>query len=105
MTTLVRAVDSKVPLDQVFFCGLVHRVLLAPLRSGQSLDPELAHDREDQLLVDDHLSFTYECRSDSQHPVGPTRSLVNVGDQIRQHQTTNLAVAGHRVLVLVEARS
>jgi hypothetical protein len=23
MTTLVRAVDSKVPLDQVFFCGLV----------------------------------------------------------------------------------
>ena len=63
-------VDGEISLDQVFFGGLVHQVLLAPLRARQALDPQLAHDREDQLLVDHHALLTPEGGSDPQHPIG-----------------------------------
>jgi len=101
----VRTVDGEVALDQVLFGSHVHEVLRAPFRTRQALDPELTHDGEDQLLVDDHVPLAHEGRSDPQHSVGAPGSRMDVGDQILQQQPADLALRGQAVLVLVEARS
>jgi hypothetical protein len=63
-------VHREVALDQVLFGGLVHQVLLVLLRARKSLDAQLAHDGQDQLLVDHHVLLTHEGGSDPQHAIG-----------------------------------
>jgi len=101
----VRAVDGEIALDQVLFGRLVDEVLLALLRARQSLDLQLAHDRQDQLLVDDHVLLALESGSDPQHPIGAPRSRMDVGHQAHQQESTDLTVGGHVELVLAKARS
>src|SRR5580700_2909535 len=101
----IGSIHGEVALDQVLFGRLVHQVLLVLLRAGKSLDPELAHDGKDQLLVDHHVLFAHESGSDAQHPVGAPRPLVDVGDEAAEEEPTDLAVARHVVLELVEARA
>src|ERR1700733_2272981 len=100
----VGAVDGEIALDQVLFSRLVDQVLLVFLRARKALDAQLTHDRENQLLVDDHVLLTLEGGSDPQHSIGATGSLVDVGDQAHQQESTDLAVRGHVELVLVKAR-
>ena len=77
----VGPVHGEVALDQVLFGGLVDQVLLAPLRARESLDAQLAHDGEDQLLVDHHVLLSHQGGSDAQHPIGAPGPLVDVGDE------------------------
>jgi len=72
---------------------------------GNPLDLQLAHDRQDQLLVDDHVLLALESGSDPQHPIGAPRSRMDVGHQAHQQESTDLTVGGHVELVLVKARS
>jgi hypothetical protein len=101
----VGAVDGKIALDQVLFSRLIHEVLLVLLRARQALDAQLAHDRQDQLLVDDHVLFADEGRSDPQHPIGAPRPLMDVGHEAADEESTDLAVARHVIFVLVVTRA
>jgi hypothetical protein len=51
----VRPIHDGVALHQVLFGGLVHQILHATFGARKALDAELAHDGEDQLLVDHHV--------------------------------------------------
>ena len=97
-------IHGEVALDQVLFGGLVDQVLLVLLGSREALDAQLAHDGEDQLLVDHHVVFSHEGGSDAQHPIGAPRPLVDLRDQSADQEPTDLSVARHVVLVLVETR-
>jgi hypothetical protein len=101
----VGPVNGEVALDEVLFGRLVDEVLPALLRSRKALDPQFAHDGQDQLLVDHHALLTLEGGSDPEHPIGAPRSRMDVGDRAHQQEPTDLAVGRHVVLVLVVARA
>ena len=82
----VGTIDDEVALDQVFFGGLMHQVLLVLLRPWQALDTQLSHDRQDQLLVDHHVLLSHQCGTDTQHPKGAPGALVDVGDEAAEEE-------------------
>jgi hypothetical protein len=80
------------------------RFFLRVLGPWKALDAQLAHDRQDQLLVDHHVLLALKRGSDSQHPISAAGSGVDVGDQTHQQESTGSDGPRAVLLVLVEAR-